>query len=786
MVPIRIGNKESGCSKVVYGIIDSGADRDVISEEVIKDLEIETKTTEMRVITVDNEIVSKRTTASFTVESLDETYCANVNDGLVARLLCNDIPPSRRKLEGYHHLKSIQFDDMEAEISIIISAAHFQASIPEEVRKTEDCSLLAYRCAWGWTLTGSCGSRSAKAATISVISVRDEPLDENLQKPFNYAPTVAMDGPDADAQATRAGEALEKQIHRSEMMPRTEVRLNARQENANTRYAKRGPKGMKDPYLDNADADAQSTRADETLGKQRHCSKTTPDPAPRTPAKETMPAPSASGPEKENMGADTSVVAIPAAQSVMDGQSGNMTATMESALDIADALGGKWSADERLEEALLMRPLSLREKDQSDKGINQWLRPIPQPAKPHIREEKMCGCSILADELLHREGDASDSRSTSEDNMKKVSIPARSNVALKDLVAITQGDMKKAEKDNVRDTGVRDYLRDAMASKSKTHSHSPLIGDDKRASSRLINANIEREAIHPQNKPPKNENAKASYGQMQKRERHAQMTKCMKEKRIIRQKKCESQVLSKIAPFPAKNTVPKGKRKKTTPSGLFARYENWLAKLTCSSIHLSHARYFSILDTEPMMSAMVNLNAQRPTINVHRSKFVVTNSILRKMMEKRIASMKIETQKKGKAKSHLHVMTVTAIEVKTDAFMHHSLVTSSGCKSAKRQLHIPYPVHFKRSSASSIPKAHTRWTENKDDMAIDNRAKFSDDMLQRQPRKRRRVISIDNTAYHVRWNAVRGKDDEMPKFARTVGARGDRSDAPPRQRQTPT
>ena len=159
MVPIRIGNKESGCSKVVYGIIDSGADRDVISEEVIKDLEIETKTTEMRVITVDNEIVSKRTTASFTVESLDETYCANVNDGLVARLLCNDIPPSRRKLEGYHHLQSIQFDDMEAEISIIISAAHFQASIPEEVRKTEDCSLLAYRCAWRWTLTGSCVGR---------------------------------------------------------------------------------------------------------------------------------------------------------------------------------------------------------------------------------------------------------------------------------------------------------------------------------------------------------------------------------------------------------------------------------------------------------------------------------------------------------------------------------------------------------------------------------------------------------------------------------------------------
>ena len=83
VVPIRIRNEASGRSKTVYGIIDSGADRDVISEEVIKDLAIKTKATDMRVITVDNEIVSKRTTASFTIESLDKTYCANVNDSLV-------------------------------------------------------------------------------------------------------------------------------------------------------------------------------------------------------------------------------------------------------------------------------------------------------------------------------------------------------------------------------------------------------------------------------------------------------------------------------------------------------------------------------------------------------------------------------------------------------------------------------------------------------------------------------------------------------------------------------
>ena len=385
VVPIRI--KTSGFSKIVYGIIDSGADRDVISEEVVKALAIETKATDMRVITVENEIVSKRTTASFIIESIDESYRANVNDGLVAKLLCNDISPSRRNLEGYHHLKHIQFDDIEAEISIIISAAHFRASIPKEVRTAKDCSLLAYRCAWGWTLTGSCGSRSANAAAISAISARHEPLDENLQKPFNCAHIVKMDGSDAKAQATRVGETLEKQSDRTEMTPETEVTLKARQENANIWYTKKYLKGMKDSQPDNA-----------------------------------------------------------------------------------DALGCERSADERLEEALLMRPLIDREGVQCVKGIEEWSRSISQLAKPRIRARRRSGCSISADEQLHCNGDAIGSRSTPENETKKASNSACSNVAQKDLVAITQSDMQKAETDNVRDTGVRDHLRDAIASKTKTQS----------------------------------------------------------------------------------------------------------------------------------------------------------------------------------------------------------------------------------------------------------------------------------------------------------------------------
>ena len=147
-------------------------------------------------------------------------------------------------------------------------------------------------------------------------------------------------------------------------------------------------------------------------------------------------------------------------------------------------------------------------------------------------------------------------------------------------------------------------------------------------------------------------------------------------------------------------------------------------------------------------------------------------------------------------KDRLHVGTFKAIEVKIDAITHHSLMTPPDCEPTKGQssalAHIPYPATIERSSApliqvfinellstsDSLEKrqasisvrsdasrrfASLRYssrTETKDDTAIDDQANISDDTLQAQLRKLRRAISIDDTAYHVRWSAVNRKDDE--------------------------
>ena len=92
-------------------MIDSGADRDVISEAITQRLGLETTWTDLRVVTVDNEISSKRKLAKFSIESLEDDYSADVFYGLVGKILTGeaDIPPHRRDIASMPHLNDITF-----------------------------------------------------------------------------------------------------------------------------------------------------------------------------------------------------------------------------------------------------------------------------------------------------------------------------------------------------------------------------------------------------------------------------------------------------------------------------------------------------------------------------------------------------------------------------------------------------------------------------------------------------------------------------------------------------
>ena len=87
IVPVKITNALTGRSTVVFGMIDSGADRDVLSLNIVKRLDLPTEKMLMRVHTVNCEVVEEKTLASFILSSLDETYNVHISDSLTGNLL---------------------------------------------------------------------------------------------------------------------------------------------------------------------------------------------------------------------------------------------------------------------------------------------------------------------------------------------------------------------------------------------------------------------------------------------------------------------------------------------------------------------------------------------------------------------------------------------------------------------------------------------------------------------------------------------------------------------------
>ena len=160
-------------------MIDTGADRDVISERLTKRLDIDVNQTVLRVVTVDHEIVTERPLASFSVESLDGEYSVLVNEALVGNILTseNEVPPSRRDLTGCPHLSDITFPDVEGSVEVILGAAHIAAWLPLDFRRGgNDNDLVGIQTCLGWTIAGRLGRSSPDSVAINAISTDNDIL----------------------------------------------------------------------------------------------------------------------------------------------------------------------------------------------------------------------------------------------------------------------------------------------------------------------------------------------------------------------------------------------------------------------------------------------------------------------------------------------------------------------------------------------------------------------------------------------------------------------------------
>ena len=188
IVPVKISNAMTGRSTVVLGMIDSGADRDVISLQIVKKLDLPTSKMLMRVHTVNCEVVEEKVLASFILTSIDGEYCVNVKDALSGELLTGegDVAPFRRDFKDQSHLRDIPFPKADGDVQIIIGAAHFDATIPTEVRRGPAGALTAFNCAFGWTVAGKRGRRSDDSVVINAIHVDNEQLSKSLDRMFYH------------------------------------------------------------------------------------------------------------------------------------------------------------------------------------------------------------------------------------------------------------------------------------------------------------------------------------------------------------------------------------------------------------------------------------------------------------------------------------------------------------------------------------------------------------------------------------------------------------------------
>ena len=187
IVAVKVANPANGRSEAIYALLDSGADRDYLSDRVAEAIGLSTRTRSVNLVTVEESTRRERRMANVELESIDGTYKVEVEDVLVGRFpeSTRDIPPAKRDLASFDHLKDIEFINIDARVEAIISIAHAEAWTGMEIRRGVGRSPMALHSWFGWTILGVSGKRGKQDAAISLLGADDEDLRGAVQRIFS-------------------------------------------------------------------------------------------------------------------------------------------------------------------------------------------------------------------------------------------------------------------------------------------------------------------------------------------------------------------------------------------------------------------------------------------------------------------------------------------------------------------------------------------------------------------------------------------------------------------------
>ena len=128
---------------MVYALLDSGSNRDVISQSLITNLKLDSWTEYLRVKTLDTMVEGERQLTSMRIKSVDASYAVDC-----------DIPPAKRNWSSYPHLSSLVFEDHDSELEFIIGCAHDHTWMAPDVVRGANNQLLGVMTSFGWTVVG--------------------------------------------------------------------------------------------------------------------------------------------------------------------------------------------------------------------------------------------------------------------------------------------------------------------------------------------------------------------------------------------------------------------------------------------------------------------------------------------------------------------------------------------------------------------------------------------------------------------------------------------------------
>ena len=188
IVLVRIRNVDTDASELLYAMLDTCADKDVISEDVVKRLNLTNITKTMTVQTVETKLTQKRRLANFQVESIHSSYKVEIEQALVAKLWCgeNDVPPAKRDLSSFEHLENVIFDDADVGVGMILSVAHAETWTTGPCIRGPKKTPTAMWTEWGYTLFGVGGQRDPSGAAINLLAADDASIKSDVERIFYH------------------------------------------------------------------------------------------------------------------------------------------------------------------------------------------------------------------------------------------------------------------------------------------------------------------------------------------------------------------------------------------------------------------------------------------------------------------------------------------------------------------------------------------------------------------------------------------------------------------------